>query len=365
MAKISVVIPVYNAEKTIARCLDSILSQSFSDNEVIAVSDGSTDGSLSILRDYERKEPRVRVLKKENGGASSARNAGMREAGGEYLFFVDADDFLFDGALEALYACLHEYGADCVRSGFVYYREGDPVPPALEESAEVTCLEGEEIRKVYVNNTLGIPYRELAEQLSHGEPGNSSGIFGVSSCHVLYRAGVIRENGLQFREDVSSMAEDSLFNLEFTLHAQKIAYLSRPLYAYAVFEDSTWHTTARRGDKYLKAKLAYWYAKKDYCEKYGLSGEETERYLCNITLGVVQTGIVLFNRHTDMGFFRRCGMMRRLLRDPLVRTAMERLPLGGIPFQYRLPLFCAKHRLAFLLSAMCWGLNALGKSPYQ
>ena len=365
MAEISVVVPVYNAEKTIARCLDSILSQSFLDMEVIAVSDGSTDGSLRILREYERKEPRVRVIEKENGGASSARNAGMREAAGKYLFFVDADDFLFDGAIQALYACLQECGADCVRSGFVYYREGDPVPPAGENPPEVTFLEGAEIRRVYVNHTLGIPYRELAKQLSHGEPGDSSGIFGVSSCHVLYRAGVIRENSLWFREDVSSMAEDSLFNLEFALHARKIAYLSRPLYAYAVFEDSTWHTTARKGDKYLKAKLAYWYAKKDYCEKYGLLGEETERYLCNICLGAVQTGIVLFNRHTELGFFRRCGLMRGLLRDPLVRAAMKRLPLKGLPFRYRLPLFCAKHRLAFLLSAMCWGLNALGKSPYQ
>lgn len=365
MAKISVVIPVYNAEKTIARCLDSILSQSFQNIEVIAVSDGSTDGSLSILREYEKREPRVRLLEKENGGASSARNAGIRAAGGEYLFFVDADDFLFDGALEALYRCLRDYGADSVRSGFIYYREGDPLPPAMENPPEVTCFEGEEIRKFYVNNTLGIPYRELAKQLSRGEPGNSGGIYGVSSCHVLYRAAVIRENGLWFREDVSSMSEDSLFNLEFTLHARKIAYFSQPLYAYAVFEDSTWHTTARQGDKYLKAKLAYWYAKKDYCEKYGLLGEETERYLCNIALGVVQTGIVLFNRHTELGFFHRCRMMRRLLLDPLVRTAMKRLPLKGLPLKYRLPLFCAKYRFSFLLSMMCWGLNALGKSPYQ
>lgn len=96
MQKISTIIPVYNAEKFIAKCLDSILSQTFSDIEIICVDDGSTDSSLRILFDYEEKDSRIKVLSQKNQYAGVARNNGMSVATGEYLFFMDADDSLLD-----------------------------------------------------------------------------------------------------------------------------------------------------------------------------------------------------------------------------------------------------------------------------
>lgn len=100
---ISIIIPAYNCEEYLGTCISSILGQSFSNFEAIFIDDGSSDGSLPILRDYERKDSRVKVFHKENGGVSSARNLGLSKASGKYVTFVDADDELPSNALSNLY----------------------------------------------------------------------------------------------------------------------------------------------------------------------------------------------------------------------------------------------------------------------
>lgn len=100
--KLSIIIPVYRTQDTLERCLESILQQSFTDYEMILVDDGSDDGSPQLCDEYARKDARIRVIHKENGGLSDARNAGIREARGEYITFVDSDDTMVDNTLENL-----------------------------------------------------------------------------------------------------------------------------------------------------------------------------------------------------------------------------------------------------------------------
>ena len=101
--KISVIVPVYNVEKYLAKCLDTILVQTFSDIEIICVNDGSTDSSREILAQYAQKDSRIKIVDKKNGGLSSARNAGMKVAQGEYYSFIDSDDWIDETMLEKLY----------------------------------------------------------------------------------------------------------------------------------------------------------------------------------------------------------------------------------------------------------------------
>lgn len=105
---VSVIIPVYNKEQYLERCLDSVLSQTFRDLEVLLIDDGSTDQSASICESYARKDPRVRVIRRENGGASAARNTGIEEAQGEYIGFVDADDWIEAEMYAMLVHCFEE-----------------------------------------------------------------------------------------------------------------------------------------------------------------------------------------------------------------------------------------------------------------
>ena len=112
MSLISVIVPVYNVEKYLAKCLDTVLAQTFTDIEVICVNDGSTDGSRKILEEYSKKDSRIKIVDKENGGLSSARNAGMKIATGEFISFVDSDDWIDETMLEKLHQNITSLNTD-------------------------------------------------------------------------------------------------------------------------------------------------------------------------------------------------------------------------------------------------------------
>ena len=116
MPEVSVIVPVYNVEAYVAKCIDSILAQTFTDYELILVNDGATDGSPAILHEYAGKDPRISVIDKPNGGLSDARNAGMKQASGTYLCFIDSDDFIEPQMLEKTVRKLHETDADIITS---------------------------------------------------------------------------------------------------------------------------------------------------------------------------------------------------------------------------------------------------------
>src|SRR5690606_21293510 len=116
--KVSVIIPVYNADKFLARCLSSIISQTLKNIEIIVVDDGSTDTSRDILKKFADRDNRIVIIRQRNQGVSIARNAGLAIARGEYVGFVDSDDFVDPGYFESLYTTAIEKGADIV-TGFV------------------------------------------------------------------------------------------------------------------------------------------------------------------------------------------------------------------------------------------------------
>ena len=119
--KISIIIPVYNAEKYLGACLDSILNQTFDDFEIVCVNDGSNDESVNILEEYNTKSSKVKLINKENGGVISARIAGFKEACGEYIGWVDADDFIENNMLEVMYISALNNDADVVYCNYNFF----------------------------------------------------------------------------------------------------------------------------------------------------------------------------------------------------------------------------------------------------
>ena len=121
MTKVSIIIPVYNAEKYLGKCLESLLSQTLQEMEIICVDDGSSDSSPEILKRFQERDGRVRILTQENQYAGAARNNGMKEAQGEYLLFLDADDFFENTLLEKVYNQGKKMEADIVLFGAKQY----------------------------------------------------------------------------------------------------------------------------------------------------------------------------------------------------------------------------------------------------
>lgn len=212
--RISVIIPVYNVERYLRDCLDSVLNQAFADWEAICVNDGSTDGSAAILEAYSAKDNRFRIITQPNGGLSAARNAGMKEAKGDYIFFLDSDDWLESDALETLARNLDGEDMLCF-SGRRYFEETGSCHAAdqLQEKAYSSGM-------AYYNENA-LLHRDFAF---------------VCVVLRLYRRRFLLDNDLYFKEGIYH--EDNLFTPIVCCFAQKVKVLNACLYDYRVRSNS-------------------------------------------------------------------------------------------------------------------------------
>lgn len=207
----SVVLPVYNVEAFLDRCAKSVLEQDFSDYELIFVDDGSTDGSGAICDRYAEMYPFAKVVHKENGGLSSARNAGTEAASGRYILWLDSDDWVETNLLSKLYEILAVNAVDFVKYNF-YRHEGKDIPMA-----------GGILPGIYPEKT------DVERLLNQAVYGNG---YLLSACMHCIRRELIVENGLSFVSERIVGSEDYLFILEMMMQAQSGAVLDDCLYHY-------------------------------------------------------------------------------------------------------------------------------------
>ncbi len=204
---ISVIIPVYKVEKYLPRCIESVLNQTYKNFELILVDDGSPDNSGKICDEYALKDARINVIHKENGGVSSARNAGIDVAKGEYINFIDSDDWVPSDSLEILLELLHDNFADLSIGG----RE-DLGKKIKQKTCELTLVE------------FGVSEEEkVAEFLENS--------IVLSSCGKLYKTSLIKQNRLFFPESLK-LAEDAVFVRNYLRVAKRIANTKSIVYFY-------------------------------------------------------------------------------------------------------------------------------------
>ena len=215
MVKVSVIIPVYNAEKSIERCVRSVLDQEFKDLELIAVDDGSKDSSGAILDKIARTDTRLHVVHIDNGGVSRARNIGLSLIQGEYVQFLDADDYIPMESTKLLVRTMENTECDLVIADF-YRVVGDKVA-----------------RKGSIRSDSLLTLQEFATIMMESP---SDFYYGVL-WNKLYRASIIRENDLKMDEDLN-YCEDFIFNMEYLLHTRTINPLPIPVYYYIKTEGS-------------------------------------------------------------------------------------------------------------------------------
>lgn len=220
----SIIIPVYNVELYLKECLDSILNQSFRDYEVICVNDGSTDNSLSILDEYAKKDTRFKVLTQENQGQGVARNKALEIAQGEYILFVDPDDWIEENSLEDLHNYFQQTNAEVI--------EFD-VKTNIEYSGKVSVSNlAKELKDKYGCDLANVPY-----YTPHDIPKGSLFIKTLAVWSRAYSKNFIDKIGAKFTP--TRIAEDNLFANVVSLRASKIYYLNKPLYNYRVRKDSS------------------------------------------------------------------------------------------------------------------------------
>lgn len=206
---VSIIVPVYNAEKTLKRCVDSILGQEYEDFELILVDDGSTDGSGSLCDAFGNQDSRVRVIHKENGGVSDSRNMGLKLARGKWLQFADSDDWVTADATRLLVRKAEADSCDMVVADF-YRVIGDRVSHK-GDIEEDQVLSREEYAAYMMENPSDYYYGVLWNK--------------------LYRRELVERYGLRMNTEIS-WCEDFLFNLEYIRRAERFGALRTPVYYY-------------------------------------------------------------------------------------------------------------------------------------
>ncbi len=217
MPKLSVVIPVYNVEKYLGQCIESILKQSFRDLELILVDDGSRDGSGDICDSYARIDPRVRVIHKVNGGVSAARNTGIDVAIGKYVMFCDSDDYAEPDWCKELVAHIEANPKSWCFCGC------NIVDDNSELIGENCVIDESPVRDTFSINNYWRVYKT-----------NYSACLWIR----IFDLDIIRANGIRFDEKLS-VSEDVLFNLEYGKYCDCFATVNLPLYNHRMYRDET------------------------------------------------------------------------------------------------------------------------------
>jgi len=251
--KVSIIVPIYNAEKALRRCVDSILNQEFTDFEVLLINDGSKDSSGEICDQYAARDNRVRVVHKPNSGVSATRNLALDLAQGTYVQFLDADDWITPEATKLLVRTMEENDSDMVIADF--YR-----------------VVGERLsRKGDIEEDRVLTRQEYAEHMME----NPADFYYGVLWNKLYRRDIIEQYHVRMDEDVR-WCEDFLFNMEYVLHADRICPLQVPLYYYVKTEGSL--VSQINLSKIVKMKLmVFEYYNEFYKNVYEDGGYEKKR----------------------------------------------------------------------------------------
>lgn len=215
MPKISIIVPVYNVEKYLENCINTILKQSFTDFELLLIDDGSTDASSGICDRYQEQDARIRVRHQSNQGVSAARNLGLSLAQGDYIYFVDSDDYLHERLLEQLYGLAEETRAEVTICGFKATRSLLEPTQGEVKGIRRTLDQTEAIQDLLYPTKLGM---------------------GIGIWNKLFRRDCLA--GLRFAADLS-MNEDKLFVCQAFGRATRFAYTSQCLYFYYYRPEST------------------------------------------------------------------------------------------------------------------------------
>lgn len=319
---VSIIVPVYNAERYLNRCIDSIFKQTFPDWELLLINDGSTDGSGIICSDYAEKDLRVRVFQKSNGGVSSARNIGIDEAKGKWIMFVDADDYLFEESLECL---LNVSCIDLVVGGYIRIHRST--------GNSYTFLANNKVVHIGIET-------ELTEKLIE--------TFLFTPWCKLFKREIIEANKLRFNQDLF-YGEDTDFVLKYIIKIDFIQFISQPVYCYCYNE--------ARSEKYvfkaqeLLSLIECMYKNFDlFSERIGASLIKLRDALLHDYCSLYLDGLLkiksfrVFRIETKGYNFKKCVFCVNTLKNKIIILLLKYCPIIYFSYAYLHQMFLIFHK---------------------
>jgi glycosyltransferase involved in cell wall biosynthesis len=349
--KVSIIVPIYNAEEYLARCFDSLLEQNLQEIEIIAINDGSKDSSLEIVKEYQSKDNRIKIINQLNRGVSSARNEGIKAAIGKYIGFVDPDDWVESDMYETMYNYAISEKADIVMCS--YLREFETHSKVKEFNLpDKVRYEEEEIKKSFMRRLVG----PINEEIANPELLDAWGTVWSK----LYRTEMIKHNGIRF-VDLNKIGsnEDNLFNIEVFYYAKSFLFINTPYYHY-------WRANSKSISTRFKPDLLnQWNYLFNYIEMFLKAKNLNQEYItaldnriCINTLGL---GLNTISKDNRSSCFIKIQHIKAFLKNKRIKHSFKQLELAKFPFAWRVFYFFAKVQFAAGLYFMLLCIEYLRK----
>lgn len=332
---ISIIVPVYNVEMYLSQCIDSVINQTYQNIEIIIVNDESPDNCLKIIEDYARKDNRIKYINQKNTGLSGARNAGVKLSSGEYLMFVDSDDWIDLDCLEQMLEYANNH--DLVIAS--YYRE---------------FINKTQIRKL---NSAGFHSSAFIQRRIVGligeeltDPSQADSLVTVWA--KLYSSKIIKRNSIQFisTKEIGT-SEDLLFNLEYLEYCKTSFVIDSPLYHYRRYNLNSFTSTNKKNlffdwkNLFNRIHNLIAYKKEDF------------HIALNNRIALSIIGLGLNEMQNPNGYSDRIKNLKQILNDPLYDKAYKQLVLKYFPLHWKLFFAFAKYNFALGVYLMLLGIN--------
>ena len=321
---ISIIVPVYNTEKYIEQCIHSLVNQTYQDIEIIVVNDGSSDNSENIIKTLQNTDNRIHLITQENQGLSGARNTGLSASHGQYIMFVDSDDWL------------------------PYKRE-------YSNNSKETCLFNDDYR--FVDDSV-IKLRRRFVGLTNKELAHPEIIDNiVTAWGKLYRQSVIQ--GIHFVDTKDIGTEDLLYNVQLFWNVKSAFYLSHVFYHYRK-DDLSSLSHSYKKDLVYRWQYLYGLIEKELNE-HEVTPDFYEALSNRICFGLIGLGLNLVE-DKGMKYSEKVCELRKILSMEHYRNALNRLPIHHLPAKWRPFFFYAKHRQANSMLAMLSVMNKIRRN---
>lgn len=320
---VSVVVPVYNVEKYINKCIDSIINQTYKNLEIFLIDDGSTDNSGRICDECAEKDERINVIHKKNGGVSSARNFGIQEASGKWITFIDSDDWVEKNFCERLINEAKKNDADVALCA--YNRVTDSKFEKINANSKIVACD----RKEYLINTL-----------------NPQTGFGF--CHMkLYKHNVIKD--IRFDTDLK-VGEDALFNEKISRNLSKAIYVGESLYNYRINESSV---VRRYDEKYVEKYLKAIKTTKEYIFKNHPNDEEIIQNYYNFVAYHILLIAVNFCYNYENKDKNKRKILKNICEKNDFKEAIKKSNYNKLSLTRKIALFTLKYQIYLILELVC------------
>ena len=342
--KVSIIVPVYNVERYLKRCIQSLTMQSLENIEILLVDDSSTDSSLEICNELAKEDNRIHVITKPNEGAGKARNAALQIAQGEYIGFVDSDDFVNADMFKTLVEKAESCDADLVLSGVVFV------------DGNMFSKQGDYVRKHYFDTDTPLETVQELKELRFGivgaRPDNpDDSQYGMSIWKNLFKTEIIKQHNLTFQSEREMLSEDALFMIDYIACIRKAVGIPDAFYHYCRNEESI--SKSYKKDRFEKSlvfvnEVEKRFKKDSNPAEYQLYIDRFWQAMCRV---LCTQEILNATRHS-LPYTDLKEKLRVVCTHPLTVRALKSYPLCKLSLKQRVFAYGIKYRLYFLLKIL-------------